>query len=328
MKTEPNEVRNRPKLVTVFGGSGFVGRAVVAALTARGYRVRVAVRKPEVAYYMQPLGNVGQIQMVQANVRYRGSLERVVKGSDHVVNLVGALAETGRQRFTALHVLGAKNIAEAAKAAGVPMTHVSSLAADVNSASAYARTKAEGENAVRALLPDAVILRPSIVFGPEDRFFNRFANLARFSPFLPVIGGGETKLQPVYVGDVAEAVARSVDGKLMPGGVYELGGPDVQPFRNWMQDMLGVVGRKRLIVSTPWWLASVQAAFLGLLPNPLLTSDQVRLLKSDNVVSEAARKEGRTLEGMGIRPEAVDAVLPAYLWRYRVAGQYSKPRPA
>ncbi len=327
MQTEPNEVHNRPKLVTVFGGSGFVGRAVVAALTRRGYRVRVAVRKPEIAYYIQPLGNVGQIQMVQANVRHRASLDRVIAGADHVVNLVGILSESGRQRFNTVHVLGAKNIAEAAKAAGVPMTHLSALAADVNSPSHYARTKAEGENAVLSALPEAVILRPSLIFGHEDGFFNRFANMARFSPFLPAIGGGKTKLQPVYVGDVAEAIARSVDGKLMPGGVYELGGPDVQPFRNWMQDMLAVVGRKRLIVSVPWWLARLQGAILGLLPSPLLTTDQVRLLKSDNVVSADAVREGRTLQGMGITPEAVDAILPAYLWRYRVAGQYSKPRP-
>ncbi|MBC2886221.1 complex I NDUFA9 subunit family protein [Ochrobactrum sp. CM-21-5] len=324
MKTEPNEVHNRPQLVTVFGGSGFVGRAVVAALTKRGYRVRVAVRKPEIAYYMAPLGNVGQIQMAQANVRHRGSVERAVMGSDHVVNLVGILAESGRQRFNTVQVLGAKNIAEAAKAAGIPMTHLSSLAADVNSPSAYARTKGQGENAVRSVLPDTVILRPSIIFGHEDRFFNRFANMARFSPVMPVIGGGETRLQPVYVGDVAEAVARAVDGKLIPGSTYELGGPDIQPFRNWMKDMLGVIGRKRLIVSMPWWVARVQALILGLLPNPMLTTDQVTLLKFDNVVSEQAVKEGRTLQGMGITPETVDAILPAYLWRYRVAGQYTK----
>ncbi|MFC4624359.1 complex I NDUFA9 subunit family protein [Daeguia caeni] len=324
MKTEPNEVHNKPKLVTVFGGTGFVGRAVVAALAKRGYRVRVAVRKPEIAYYMGPLGNVGQLQMVQANIRNRKSVDHVLQGSDHVVNLVGVLSESGKQRFNAVHVQGAKNVAEAAKAASINMTHVSSLAADINSPSAYARTKAQGEIAVLEAVPTAVILRPSIIFGHEDRFFNRFANMARFSPFLPVIGGGETKLQPVYVGDVAEAVARAVDGKLMPGGVYELGGPDVQTFRYWMEDMLRVIMRKRAIVSIPWWLASLQAKVLGLLPNPCLTSDQVKLLKSDNVVSEEAKKQGRTLEGMGIHPEAVDTILPAYLWRYRVAGQYTK----
>lgn len=324
MKTEPNEVHNKPQLVTVFGGSGFVGRAVVAALTKRGYRVRVAVRKPEVAYYMAPIGNIGQIQMVQANVRHRWSVERAIMGADHVVNLVGILSESGKQRFNSVQVLGAKNIAEATKAAGIPMTHLSSLAADSNSPSAYARTKAEGEKAVLSVLPETVILRPSIIFGHEDRFFNRFASMARFSPFLPVIGGGNTKLQPVYVGDVAEAVAYAVDGKLAAGSVYELGGTDVQPFKNWMKDMLRVIGRKRIFISMPWWLARFQAAFLGLLPNPLLTNDQISLLKFDNVVSEKAKQEGRTLQGMGIEPETVDAIIPAYLWRYRVAGQYTK----
>jgi len=324
MKTEPNEVHNKPKLVTVFGGSGFVGRAVVASLTKRGYRVRVAVRKPDAAYYMAPLGNVGQIQMLQANVRNRASVERAIIGADHVINLVGILSESGKQRFNAVQVLGAKNIAEATKAAGLKLTHLSSLAADANSASDYARTKAEGEKAILSVLPDTVILRPSIIFGHEDRFFNRFANMARFSPFLPVIGGGETKLQPVYVGDVAEAVARAVDGKLTAGTVYELGGPDVQPFKHWMKDMLGVIARKRIIVSMPFWIARIQASVLGLLPNPLLTNDQVTLLKSDNVVSDQAAKEGRTLQGIGIKPETVDAILPAYLWRYRVAGQYTK----
>ncbi|MBV2144169.1 complex I NDUFA9 subunit family protein [Falsochrobactrum sp. TDYN1] len=324
MQTEPNEVHNRPKLVTVFGGSGFVGRAVVASLTKRGYRVRVAVRKPETAYYMQPLGNVGQIQMAQANVRNRKSVERAVMGADHVINLVGILSESGRQRFNSVQVLGAKNIAEAAKAAGVPMTHLSSLAADVNSPSIYARTKAEGEKAVLSVLPDTVILRPSIIFGYEDRFFNRFANMARFSPFLPVIGGGKTKLQPVYVGDVAEAVACAVDGKLKTGTIYELGGPDVEEFSQLMRDMLRVIGRKRMLVSMPWWAARMQASVLGLLPNPPLTNDQVTLLKFDNVVSQEAVKDGRTLQGIGITPETTDAILPAYLWRYRVAGQYTK----
>lgn len=324
MYSEPFEPHNRPRLVTVFGGSGFVGRAVVAALTKRGFRVRVAVRKPEVAYYMPPLGNVGQIQMVQANVRYRWSVERAVMGSDHVINLVGILSESGNQRFNSVQVLGAKNIAEAAAKQNVPLTHLSALGADVNSASNYARTKGEGEKIVRSILPDTVILRPSIIFGPEDSFFNRFASLARFSPILPLIGGGKTKFQPVYVGDVAEAVARAVDGALQPGATYELGGPDVQSFKRWMQDMLKVTGRKCLMVSIPWWIARVQATFLGLLPKPLLTRDQVTLLQSDNVVSQQAIASGHTLQGMGIAPQTVDAILPSYLWRYRVAGQYTK----
>lgn len=328
MQTEPNEVHNRPKLVTVFGGSGFVGRAVVAALTKRGYRVRVAVRRPEIAYYMQPLGEVGQIQMVQANIRHRWSVDRAIIGSDHVINLVGILAESGKQRFSNVHVLGAKNIAEATKAVGLPLTHLSAIGADANSASDYARTKAEGEKAVLTALPEAVILRPSIIFGAEDRFFNRFANLARFSPFLPVIGGGKTKFQPVYVCDVAEAVAKSVAGELQTGKIYELGGPDVEDFTELLQSILRVIGRKRTIISLPWWVARIQASILGLLPNPILTNDQLTLLKSDNVVSEQAVREGRTLQAMGITPKTIDAIIPAYLWRYRLAGQYTKPETA
>ncbi|MGU3575922.1 complex I NDUFA9 subunit family protein [Brucellaceae bacterium C25G] len=326
MNTEPNEVHNRPKLVTVIGGSGFVGRAVVAALAKRGYMVRVAVRKPEIAYYMQPLGNVGQIQMVQANVRYRWSIDRAISGSDYVINLVGVLAESGRQRYNSVHVFGAKNVAESAAAHNIPLTHMSALGADLKSASNYARTKAEGEKAVLTASPDAVIMRPSVIFGPEDKFFNRFANLARFIPFLPVIGGGQTKMQAVYVGDVAEAIALSVEGKLKRGTTYELGGADVQTFKGWMQDVLKVIGRKRFFVSMPWWAAKFNARFLGLLPNPLLTVDHVTLLKSDNVVSDQAIAENRTLQGMGITPQGADVLLPAYLWRYRVAGQYTKMR--
>lgn len=328
MNTEPNEVHNRPKLVTVIGGSGFVGRAVVAALAKRGYMIRVAVRKPEIAYYMQPLGTVGQIQMVQANVRYRWSIDRAISGSDYVINLVGVLAEGGRQRYNSVHVFGAKNVAEAAAAQNIPLTHMSALGADIQSASNYARTKAEGENVVRKSSPDAVIMRPSVIFGAEDKFFNRFASLARFTPFLPLIGGGHTKMQAVYVGDVAEAIALSVEGKLKRGTVYELGGADIQSFKGWMSDMLKVIDRKRFFVSMPWWIAKLNARILGLLPNPLVTADQVTLLKSDNVVSDAAVAEGRTLQAMGITPQGADAILPAYLWRYRVAGQYTKMREA
>lgn len=328
MNTEPNEVHNRPKLVTVIGGSGFVGRAVVAALAKRGYMVRVAVRKPEIAYYMQPLGNVGQIQMVQANVRYRWSIDRAIAGSDYVVNLVGVQAESGRQRFNAVHVFGAKNVAESASAQNIPLTHMSALGADLKSASVYARTKAEGEQAVLKAAPAAVIMRPSVIFGMEDKFFNRFADLARFTPVLPVIGGGKTQMQLVYVGDVAEAVALSVEGKLNCGTTYELGGADVQSFKDWIGDMLKVIDRKRCIVSMPWWAAKFNARIIGLLPNPLITADQVTFLKSDNIVSDAATSEARTLQGMGITPQGADAILPAYLWRYRVAGQYTKMREA
>lgn len=317
-----------PPLVTVFGGSGFLGRHVVRALARRGYRVRVAVRNPNLAIHLQPLGNVGQIQAVQANLRMRWSVDRAVEGSDHVVNLVGILHESGRQRFDAVQDFGARAVAEAARAAGARLTHVSAIGADENSPAAYARSKARGEKAVMETLADAVILRPSIIFGPEDGFYNRFAAMARLSPVLPLIGGGGTKFQPVYVGDVAEAVARSVDGKVAGGRVYELGGPEVKTFKACLEEILSVVGRKRLLVNVPWWVARIQGRILGLLPNPLLTVDQVQMLKADNVVSAGASKEGRTLAGLGIEAQAADAILPTYLWQYRPAGQFTRPNVA
>jgi len=312
------------KLVTVFGGSGFIGRHTVRALARRGYRVRVAVRRPDLAGHLQPLGNVGQIQAVQANLRVRWSIDRAVEGAHHVVNLVGILHESGRQSFEAVQSFGARAVAEAARAAGAGMTQVSAIGADRASESGYARTKAGGEAAVLEVLPGANIIRPSIVFGPEDRFFNRFANMARYSPALPLIGGGTTLYQPVYVGDVAEAIALSVDGKAAPGAIYELGGPEVVSFRECMERMLKVIDRKRMLVPVPWPIARLQGAILGMLPNPMLTSDQVKLLRHDNVVSESAQADGRTLSGLGVSPESLEAILPSYLWSYRVAGQYTK----
>lgn len=313
-----------PKLVTVFGGSGFLGRHVVRALARRGYRIRAACRRPDLANHLQPLGNVGQIQAVQANVRVRWSVDRAVEDADHVINLVGILHESGRQKFDAVQDFGARAVAEAARAAGAGLTHGSSLGADLNSASDYARTKAEGEQAVLETKPDAVIFRPSIVFGPEDRFYNRFATMARFSPVLPLIGGGETRFQPVYVGDVAEAIARSVEGKAEGGTIYELGGPEVMSFRACLEEMLRIIGRERMLVPVPWWLANLQASILGLLPNPLLTTDQVTLLKTDNVVSAEAEKAGHTFASLGIQPQATAAILPTYLWQYRPAGQFTR----
>lgn len=317
-----------PPLVTVFGGSGFLGRHVVRALARRGYRVRVAVRNPNLAGHLQPLGNVGQIQAVQANLRYRWSVDRAVQGADHVVNLVGILFESGRQTFDAVQDFGARAVAEAARGVGAKLTHVSALGADLQSTAAYARTKARGEQAVRETMKDAVIFRPSIVFGPEDGFFNRFAAMARLSPVLPLIGGGETKFQPVYVADVAEAIARSVEGKVKGGKVYELGGPQVLTFRQCMEEMLAVIGRKRVLAPVPWGLARLQASVLGLLPNPLLTTDQVEMLKADNIVSASAAKEGRSFAGLGIVPDPMEAILPSYLWQYRPAGQFTRPNAA
>jgi len=313
-----------PPLVTVFGGSGFIGRHVVRALARRGYRVRAAVRNPNLALHLLPLGNVGQIQPVQANLRMRWSVDRAVQGADCVVNLVGILHEGGRQTFNAVQDFGARAVAEAARAQGAKLVHVSAIGADAASRAAYARTKAAGEKAVLDTIKDAVVFRPSIVFGPEDAFFNRFAAMSRVSPVLPLIGGGRTKFQPVYVGDVAEAIARAVDGDVAGGRVYELGGPEVRSFRELMEEMLSVVGRRRLLVSVPWWVARLQGSVLGLLPNPPLTAGQVEMLKTDNVVSEAARSEGRTLEGLGIAPQATEAILPTYLWQYRPAGQFTK----
>ncbi|MBR2692113.1 MAG: complex I NDUFA9 subunit family protein [Aquamicrobium sp.] len=322
------EILQTPKLVVVFGGSGFVGRHVVRALAMRGYRIRVACRRPDLAGHLQPLGNVGQIQPIQANVRVRWSVDHAVQGADHVVNLVGILYESGRQRFGAVQDFGARAIAEAARSVGAGMTHVSALGANVDSESAYARTKALGEKAVLETVPDAVIYRPSINFGPEDDFFNRFAAMARFSPALPLLGGGKTRLQPVYVGDVAEAIARSVDGAVEGGKIYELGGPKVLTFKECMQEMLAVIERKRLLVSVPWWAARLQASILELLPKPLLTNDQVTQLQSDNVVSDEAIKEGRTFAATGITPRTIGAILPSYLWRFRATGQFDQRKPA
>jgi NADH dehydrogenase len=223
-----------------------------------------------------------------------------------------------------VHAIGAKHVAEVVAAAGLPLLHMSALGADLKSASEYARTKAEAERQVLSIKPDAVILRPSVIFGPEDQFFNKFSSMSRFSPFMPLIGGGKTQFQPVYVGDVAEVVARAVEGKLQAGKAYELGGAEVLTLRRCMELSLEVINRKRIFINLPWWVASLQGKILGLLPNPPLTSDHVKLLKSNNVVSQEAADADLTLEGLGIKPQAVDAILPSYLWRFRVLGQYDK----
>ena len=311
------------RLVTIFGGSGFVGRHLVRALAKRGYRIRVAVRRPDLAGHLQPLGRVGQIHAVQANLRNAASIADALRDADAAVNLVGIMYESGRQRFTDVQAHGAERVALAAANLGIPLVHMSALGADAKSASRYAQSKAEGEKLVLAAKPDAVVMRPSIIFGPEDNFFNRFAAMARISPALPLIGGGETRFQPVFVGDVAQAFADAVDGKANSGAIYELGGPEVRNFKELMQSMLGIIERKRLLVPIPFPVAAAQAAILGLLPKPLLTTDQVELLKHDTVVSEDASRANRTLQGLNIKPTLMEAVLPSYLWRYRKAGQYS-----
>jgi uncharacterized protein YbjT (DUF2867 family) len=310
-------------LVTVFGGSGFLGRHVVRALAKLGYRIRVAVRRPELAGFLQPLGQVGQIHAVQANVRHAASVEAAARDADVVINLVGILFERGRQKFDAVQAVGAEAVALAAAAFGARMVHVSAIGADEHAAAHYARSKAAGERLVLAAVPSAVILRPSVLFGPEDDFFNKFAAIARFAPALPLIGGGHTRFQPVFAGDVASAVVAAIEGRAKDGEVYELGGPEVRSFKQLMQFMLATIERQRLLVPIPFALAKFQAGILQLLPKPLLTPDQVELLRRDVTVSDQAKREGRTLEALGIDPVAMAAIVPSYLWRFRKAGQFN-----
>ena len=312
------------RLVTVYGGSGFLGRHVVRALARRGYRIRVAVRRPELAGHLQPLGKVGQIHAVQANLRDTASVEAAARDADALVNLVGILFEGGRQRFDAIHRDGAERVALAASNHGAHLVHVSAIGAAEKSPSHYARSKAQAEALVAAAVPGAVIVRPSIVFGPEDNFFNRFAAMARMLPALPLIGGGLTRFQPVFAGDVAQAIAMAVDGEAKAGAIYELGGPDIRTFKELMQFVLATIERKRLLVPLPFPLARLKAMFLQYAPGVPLTPDQVELLRSDNVVSEPAKRDGRTLEGLGIVPESIAAIVPTYLWRFRKTGQFRK----
>jgi uncharacterized protein YbjT (DUF2867 family) len=319
---------NNGTLVTIYGGSGFIGRNVVRAIAKTGARMRVAVRRPELAGHLQPLGDVGQINPVQANVRYPDSLLAAADGADAVINLVGILFPSGKQTFEAVQDEGARHVAEAARSVGArALVHISAIGANPKSLSNYARSKAEGETAVVETFPEAVILRPSIVFGPGDDFFNRFGALARFLPALPLIGGGKTKFQPVFVGDIAKAVIAGLTGKVRGSAPYELGGPEVLTMKEVMQRVLAYTMRRRLLIPLPFPLAKLQAAFLQLLPKPMLTIDQVRLLETDSVVSEEAKRAKRTIEGLGIEPVAIEAVVPYYLEQYRPRGQFSIYRP-
>lgn len=307
------------RLITVFGGSGFIGRNLVRDLADHGARVRVAVRHPNQALFLKPLGDVGQIQIVQANLRHDQSVAAAVEGADAVVNLVGILFESGKQKFAEVQARGAGRVAEAAAKAGVSrLVQISAIGADADSPSKYARAKAEGEEAVKAAFPDATILRPSIVFGPDDDFFNRFAGLATISPVLPLIGA-DTRFQPVYVGDVADAITAVLEDDKSAGKTYELGGPRVYTFRELMELTLKEIGRKRALITIPFGLAKFKAAFLQLLPNPMLTVDQVKLLAFDNVVAPKARG----LKDLGITPTPAEAILPRYLYRFRKHGQFS-----
>ena len=311
------------RVVTVFGGSGFIGRHLIGRLARQGWIVRVAVRRPSRAGFLKPMGDVGQVTPIRAPIQDRIAVESAVAGADAVINLVGILYERGPQTFAAVHVQGAQAVAAAAAAAGVArLVQVSALGADLHGAADYARSKGAGEAAVRTAFPNAVILRPSVVFGPEDGFFNRFATIARLSPVLPLIGGGGTRFQPVYVGDVADAIAKSVDDPACAGRTYELGGPHVYTFKELMELLLRQIHRRRLLVPWPFALAELQAAFLELLPVPPLTRDQVRLLRRDNVVADGAL----TLADLGIAATAAEAILPSYLDRHRPSGRFDRTR--
>jgi uncharacterized protein YbjT (DUF2867 family) len=313
------------KLVTIFGGSGFLGRYIVRRMAKAGWRVRVAVRDPNVAAFVRPYGVVGQVEPVFCNIRDDASVRAVTQGADAVVNCVGVLDESGKNTFQSVQAEGAGRIARIAAELGVlRMVQISAIGADAASPSAYARTKAAGEAAVLDYMPQAVILRPSIIFGAEDGFFNRFAGMSRFGPILPIIGA-DTRFQPVYVDDVAQAAVMGVLGEAAPG-VYELGGPDTATFRMLMEQMLQIVQRRRLVVNIPFGIARLMAfgfkvlriMTLGLVKGPI-TADQVANLALDNVVSPGARG----FEALGIKPVAAEAVLPDYLWRFRPSGQYA-----
>ena len=300
------------KIVTVFGGSGFLGRHVVQALARRGYRVRPAVRRPDLAGFLQPLGMVGQVMPVQANLRYPWSVDKAAEGASAVVNLVGILAAKGRQTFEAVQDAGARAVAAAAAKHGASLVQVSSLGATPDGKTAYQRTKAAGEAAALAEVPGAVVFRPSVVFGPEDDFFNRFAGLARLMPVMPLIGEGVTRFQPVFVGDVTAGLLELLKRSDTAGKTYEFGGPQVYSFKALLELLLSALNRQRILLPIPFALAEMQAGLLELLPNPPLTRDQVRLLKTDKVVSGMEP----TLGDLGVRPRPLEEFLAGFKEKY------------
>ncbi len=311
----------RNRRTAVLGGSGFIGRYIVQRLAARGDVIPVGCRHGEEAKFLKPLGDVGQIATLNLTIGDEQILPAFLAGNDALVNCVGILRESGSQTFDRVHHTGPARLARLAREAGIErFVHISAIGADPRSSSAYARTKAAGEAAVRDAFPTVTILRPSVVFGAEDQFFNRFAAMATISPVLPLIGGGHTRFQPVYVGDVADAVVKCLDDPTTAGRTYELGGPKVYTFRELIELVLGEIRRKRLLVDLPFGLAAIQARLMSILPNPPLTPDQVELLKRDNVVSSGAL----TLATLGIAPTAVEGVLPSYLDRFRRGGWYER----
>ncbi|WP_271951676.1 complex I NDUFA9 subunit family protein [Ruegeria faecimaris] len=313
------------KLVTIYGGSGFVGRYIARRLANEGWRVRVAVRRPNEAMFVRPYGAVGQVEPVLCNIRDDASVALAMRGADAVVNCVGVLNEIGRNEFDTVQTEGAERVARLAAAEGVTrMVHISAIGADAEAGSEYSRTKAQGEAGVLAHMPGAMILRPSVIFGTEDQFFNRFAAMTRMGPFLPLVGA-QTQFQPVYVDDVAKAAVQGVLGQAS-GGVYELGGPEVKTFRALMLQMLDVINRHRIILGIPFWVARIMAGMLDIMkfasfqlfPNNILTRDQLKNLRHDNVASDSALG----FADLGIEPATLESVLPDYLWKFRPSGQY------
>ncbi|WP_330169369.1 complex I NDUFA9 subunit family protein [Bartonella grahamii] len=318
-----------PKLITVFGGSGFVGRHVVETLTKRGYRVRIAVRCPQKAYYMLQIGEVGQTQMLKTDIKHRASVERALLGADAAVFLPGSLKQASQSNFKNTQIDGVYNVAELTAEAAIPLIYTSTLVANENASCLYARVKFMGEQIIHNKHPQAIIIRPSVIFGPEDCFFNTLADLSRFLPIMPLFGGGQSKLQPVYVGDVAEFIARALDGQVSWGKNYDLGGPQIITFQNTLENILKIIHRKKTILSMPLSVGLLIGGFFGTIGKlpfvpTLVTANQIRFLQMDNIVSKEAIENGYTLEGVGITPRAMAAFLPSYLWRFRPHGQFSQ----
>lgn len=316
-------------IVTVFGGSGFIGRYVAKKLAKQGWRVRCAVRRPNEALFLKPYGDVGQVEPIQANIRDEASTLRAIRGADAVINLVGILYSAGKQTFDAVQLEGAERIARLCAAEGITnVVHLSAIGADPESEIEYSRTKGLAEQAMLKHVPHATILRPSLVFGQEDQFFNRFAKMARMLPVMPLIGG-DTKFQPVYVGDVAQAAVNALNNGSAQGQTFELGGPDVVTMREVYEMIFEETRRKRLMIPVPWWVAKVQAWFAEI-PNrllglpPLVTRDQVEMLKIDNIVADGAKG----LTDLGVTPTTLDSILPSYLYMYRPYGQYARMKPS
>ncbi|WP_412058815.1 complex I NDUFA9 subunit family protein [Bartonella sp. DGB2] len=317
-----------PPLITVFGGSGFVGRHVVEALTKRGYRVRIAVRNPQKAYYILQMGGVGQIQMIAADITNRSHVARALAGANAAISLAGMLTPLGKNTLAKVHVKGAKNVADLAAKAKIPLLHMSSLWSNKDSNLAYAKTKGLGEEAVRIAYPDAIIIRPSLIFGPEDRFFNRLAAQAQGARIITLFGANKARFQPVYVGDIASFIVKALEGEAKAGTIYELGGPETVTLQALFQKILTIIQQKPRLITLPVWMGRIIGSFFSLVGKlPLIptktTREQILLLQLDSCVTLQAQNESRTFEALGITPTPIAAIAPSYLWRFRPNGQFA-----